>query len=82
MEIGELFRIEDSRLNLEQRVLWAAKRYERKYGQQPNLAMAHPSVVEGARNRLGSLRIEARKSVLPNYVWVGVTQAVLTPLAR
>ena len=72
MEFGELFLIEDPHMNLEQRVLWAAERYQRKYGRRPTLCMLHPSLLKGEGRRLGRLRLEAKKSVLPNYLWVGM----------
>jgi len=84
MEFGELFLIEDPRMNLEQRVLWATERYQRMYGRQPTLCLLHPSLLEGGeRRRLGTLRLVAKKSVLPNYVWLGVPADGATwPLAR
>ncbi len=42
MELGELFLIEDTRMSPEARVLWAAKRYRRRYGQDPSLCLVHP----------------------------------------
>ncbi|MEX2143656.1 MAG: hypothetical protein WD740_03605 [Anaerolineales bacterium] len=82
MELGELFLIEDQRMSLEQRVLWAAERYKRKYGQQPTLCMLHPSLMEGERKRMGVLRLVAKRSVLPNYLWLGApADAVVKPLA-
>jgi hypothetical protein len=81
MEVGELFYIENPSLNLEERVLWAAKRYQKKFGQQPTLCMLHPSLLKGGQKRLGRLRLEAKKSVLPNYLWIGIP-AEAKPLAR
>lgn len=81
MELGELFLIQDTHMNLEQRVLWAAKRYRQKYGQPPTLCMLHPSLLKGERRRLGRLRLEPKQSVLPNYLWLGVADAA-KPLAR
>jgi len=84
MEFGELFLIEDPRMDLEQRVLWATERYQRMYGRQPTLCLLHPSLLEGGeRRRLGTLRLVAKKSVLPNYVWLGAPADGATwPLAR
>lgn len=82
MDIGELVLIEDSRLSVEQRVLWAAGRYQRKYGRKPTLCLLHPSLLNGKRKRVAGLKLEPRKSVLPNYLWVGIAEASLTPLAR
>jgi hypothetical protein len=82
MEVGELFYIENPSLNLEQRVLWAAKRYQKKFGQQPTLVMLHPSLLKAGQKRLGRLRLEAKKSVLPNYLWIGVPADSVKPLAQ
>lgn len=71
MELGELFYIADTRLNLEERVLWAANRYQKKFGQRPTLVMLHPSLLKAGQRRMGHLRLEAKRSVLPNYLWVG-----------
>ncbi|MCW5875983.1 MAG: hypothetical protein KIS85_03785 [Anaerolineales bacterium] len=84
MELGELFLIEDARMGVEERVLWAAKHYRQKYGQAPTLCLLHPSLLPGAR-RLGGLRLEARRSILPNYLWLGAPSAderAAKPLAR
>ena len=83
MEVGELFYIEDPSLNLEERVLWAAERYQKRFGQQPTLCLLHPSLLKAGQKRVGRLRLEAKKSVLPNYLWVGVpADAGAKPLAR
>jgi len=45
--------------------------------------MLHPSLIKAGQKRLGKLRLEAKKSVLPNYLWVGVpADASTKPLAR
>jgi hypothetical protein len=83
MELGELYYIPDPSIGLEQRVLWAAERYQKKYGQQPTLVMLHPSLLKVGQRQLGRLRLEAKKSVLPNYLWVGVPEDLdAKPLAR
>lgn len=82
MDIGELFWIEKPNGNLEQKVLWAAQSYQRKYGQSPTLCLVHPSLLNGGGKRLGRLRLEARKSVLPNYLWIGVAAEEARPLAN
>jgi hypothetical protein len=83
MELGELFLIEDLHMDLEQRVLWAAERYQRKYGQQPTLCLLHPSLLDGKRRRVGGLRLMAKKSVLPNYLWLGApAESAVSPWAR
>lgn len=82
MDVGELFFIADPRLDLEGRVLWAASSYEKKYGQVPTLCLVHTSLLKGKGQRLGRLRLEGKKSILPNYLWIGVTGNAARPLAR
>ena len=83
MELGELYYIPDPTIELEERVLWAAERYQKKYGEQPTLVMLHPSLLRAGQKRVGKLRLEARKSVLPNYLWIGVpADSEARPLAR
>ncbi len=65
---------------LEGKILWAAERYQRRYGHAANLVMLHPSLMVG-RQQLGGLQVEARKTVLPGYAWIGVDTAK-APLAR
>lgn len=72
MEFGELYLIENLDDGVEEKVRWAAGRFRRKYGQQPTLCAIHPSLLQGGRRRLGEIRLEARKSLLPNYLWLGV----------
>ncbi|HSS96254.1 MAG TPA: hypothetical protein VLK33_04460 [Terriglobales bacterium] len=82
MDIGELFWIKEPGANLEQKVLWAADNYQRKYGKAPNLCLVHPSLLNGKANRLGSVRLEAKKSILPNYLWIGVAAETAKPTAN
>jgi hypothetical protein len=72
MEIGELFLIRNLDSNLEEKVLWAANSYQKKYGHAPTLCLVHPSLIKGLAGRLAGLRVEAKKSVLPNYLWIGI----------
>jgi hypothetical protein len=82
MDIGELFWIEKPNDNLEEKVLWAAQSYQKKYGQSPTLCLVNPSLLKDGGKRLGRLRLEAKKSVLPNYLWIGVAADTATPLAH
>lgn len=77
--MGDLFFIENAS-QLEGKILWAAERYRQKYGRAATLVMLHPSLLAKSR-RLGSLRLEPRKTVLPSYLWVGEDAAAM-PLAR
>lgn len=81
MDIGELFWIEQPNASLEEKVLWAADSYQKKYGQAPTLCLLHPSMLKSGNTRLGRLRLEAKKSILPNYLWIGVAADAAKPLA-
>lgn len=81
MQPGELFLIEDRTLSPRAGVLWAAERYRRQYGRAPTLCLVHPSLLPGLRGTLAGLQVQAKPSLLPNYVWLGAA-AETTPLAR
>lgn len=80
MDIGELFWIEQPGASLEEKVLWAADSYQKKYGHAPTLCLVHPSLLKG-NTRLGRLRLEPKKSILPNYLWIGIAADAAKPLA-
>lgn len=84
MTLGELRFVDNPRSDLEAVVRQAARDYERKYGQAPNLALVHPSLLKGRpRRSLGRLRLESARNVLPNYVWIGMGgDAETMPLAQ
>lgn len=83
MEIGELFLIRNLDSDLEEKVLWAADNYQKKYGHAPTLCLVHPSLINGQVQRLAGLRVEAKNSVLPNYLWIGIpADAEAKPFAR
>ncbi len=81
MDIGGLFWIEQTDASLEEKVLRAADSYQKKYGQAPTLCLLHPSMLKGSSTRLGRLRLEAKKSILPNYLWIGIGADTAKPLA-
>jgi hypothetical protein len=83
MEFGEIYLIENLETGLEEKVRWAAKRFQRKYGHRPTLCALHPSLITGGRRRLNWIKVELRKSLLPNYVWLGIPADMeARPIAR
>jgi hypothetical protein len=81
MDSGELSFIADANKDLDGKVLWAAQNYKRKYGQEPTLCLLHPSLLKSER-RMGSLKLEPKKSILPSYLWIGVEAETPRPIAR
>jgi len=78
MDMGELWFEENPSVDLEFKVLQAARKFQRKYGQAPNLCLVHPSLLGGGQRSLGTLKLEGQKSILPNYLWIGVEGRVET----
>ncbi|HEY66654.1 MAG: hypothetical protein DRI79_01880 [Chloroflexi bacterium] len=79
MKIGLLWFDDDPRRQLEEKVLRAARHYERKYGRPPNLCFVHPSTLNGNGGKRGRLRangVEIRpgRSILPDHFWLGVAE--------
>lgn len=83
MTFGELCFVENPTLDLEATVLQAASDYLKKYGERPTLVLVHPSLLQGAERHMGGLRLEAKATVLPNYVWIGMGEkAEIMPVAQ
>jgi hypothetical protein len=81
MDNGEIFFIADANKDLESKVLWAAQSFKRKYGQEPTLCLLHPSLLKG-QQKMGSLKLEPKKSILPSYLWIGTEADAPKPIAR
>jgi len=89
MKTGLLWFDDDPRKQLEEKVLRAARHYERKYGQVPNLCFVHPSAFDGngkgngngAVAKAGDVEIRSGRSVLPDHFWLGVAEHSREPSA-
>jgi len=68
---GLLWFDNDPNRTLEDKVLRAAARYERKYGQAPNLCFVHHSISDEAE-MVGGIEIRTDRSILLNHFWIGV----------
>lgn len=76
MGIGELWYDDSPARSLESKVLQAVGNYEKKYGQSPTLCLVNPLDLIGAEEKIGDVRLVPKKSVLPNYFWIGVDEEV------
>lgn len=83
MKTGLLWFDDDSRKELDEKVLRAAAHYERKYGQAPDLCFVHPSAFDngdGKRGKqdevkkAGEVEIRPGRSVLPHHFWLGMAE--------
>jgi hypothetical protein len=71
MNIGMLWRDDDNGSTLEQKVQRAADYYRKKYGTAPDTCLVNIAMVP-AETRVGRIRVQPTRAVLPNHFWVGV----------
>ena len=85
MNVGMLWFDNDTKEDLDDKVIRAALYYREKYGRMPTLCFVHPSMLpdqEASTAKDGeSLEVKVQKSevvirsnqsVLPNHFWIGV----------
>jgi hypothetical protein len=80
MNTGMLWFDNDPKTDLDAKIIKAAKYYQTKYGQNPNLCFVHPNMLANVRtNQLAEqkqakINVEVRPStkILPNHLWLGV----------
>lgn len=59
-------------LHIIEKIERAAKRYQEKFGYEPNVAMVNPKMLEnGAVPKLKNISVEAKASIMPNHIWLG-----------
>ena len=75
MKIGLLFYDDDPKAAIEEKVRRAAARYREKYGEAPTACFVHPSVLAAGDLRVPGIEVFAGRSVLPNHLWLGQTDA-------
>ncbi len=81
MQIGMLWLDDSPKSDLSAKVRAAADYYRRKYGQEPNLCYAHPSMVPEDGIRVDDVEVRPLSDVLPHHLWLGVGEAVVRPQA-
>lgn len=72
MITGMLWFDNDPKTDLGAKIVKAAKYYQIKYGQNPNLCFVHPSMLEKNRQALSGFEIRPSKKILPNHLWLGI----------
>ncbi len=81
MHIGMLWYDNTPGVSLKIRIEKAADYYRRKYHQEPNLCLIHPSMLEGEKSRskgnaelpqVGSMTVRPYGPVLPGHLWIGI----------
>ena len=81
MHIGMLWYDNTPNVSLKTRIEKAADYYRRKYHQEPNLCLLHPSMLEADNARtkgqtelpqVGALTVRPYGPVLPGHLWIGI----------
>lgn len=79
MHIGMLWYDNTPNMSLKTRIEKAVDYYRRKYHQEPNLCLLHPSMLEADNSsknaglpQVGSMTVRAYAPVLPGHLWIGI----------
>jgi len=74
MKVGLLWFDDDPQRKLEEKVLRAARHYQRKFGLPPNICYVHPKTLDGSSLNLKALKVQliTANDVLPDHFWIGV----------
>ena len=78
MKEGLLWFDNDPVRALEEKVQRASRRYQLKYGRQPNVCYVHPSLLEGRTQEVGAVRVAPLPSVLRHHFWIGEEESSRT----
>jgi hypothetical protein len=57
---------------LKNRIEKAVNYYRKKYHQEPNLCLVHPSMAGAGDAELGQVTIRTYQPVLPGHLWIGI----------
>ena len=76
---GMLWFDNDQKFDLIEKVCKAARYYQEKYGQNPDLCYVHPDMLSASGETNGkesikaeNIEIKSSPNVLPNHFWIGV----------
>ncbi len=72
MHTGMLWFDNTPNTTLQTRIEKAANYYRRKYKQEPNLCLIHPSMLGSDRPEIGTMTIRPYQPVLPGHLWIGI----------
>ena len=81
MHIGMLWYDNTPNVSLKTRIEKAVDYYRRKYHQEPNLCLIHPSMLESDHAKSkgkadlpqsGAMTVRAYAPVLPGHLWIGI----------
>lgn len=73
MKTGMLWFDNDPKTDLETKIQKAARYYQSKYGENPNLCFVHPTMLANQQHAPQGVEIRPSAKVLPNHLWLGIS---------
>lgn len=75
MKTGMLWLDADARRTLDEKVERAVDYYRQKYGTMPDLCLVNTTTFTEEELKVGPVKVQRTRSVLPHHFWVGVSTA-------
>ena len=75
MKTGMLWLDADARRTLDEKVKRAVDYYRQKYGATPDLCLVNTTTFTEEELKVGLVKVQRTRSVLPHHFWVGVSTA-------
>lgn len=76
MNIGMLWFDNDPKTDLSVKIEEAAKYYQKKYGQMPNVCMINPSMLTKKKKGPNGVKVTTSPTILPNHLWIGINHCL------
>lgn len=73
MNTGMLWLDADARRTLEEKVQRAVEYYSKKYGADPDLCLVNTGTFSEEELKIGSVKVQRTRTVLPHHFWVGLS---------
>jgi hypothetical protein len=75
--------LDDSKRQFADKVIFAAQRYQQKFGQAATICYVHPSMLDGGKSVIvGGIAVLPLKTVAPQNFWLGVDDGKKRRVAR
>lgn len=79
-DLGMLWYDDDKKRPIDEKVARAAEYYRAKFGVSPTVVWVNPAMLNGdAPASVAGVKVEARRTVLKNHLWLGVIEAPVEP---
>lgn len=72
MQLGLLWFDDDPARSVDDKIMRAVMRYERKHGIRPNVCQVNPAQYKEVEHKPIEVKVKQAKHIMVNYFWVGV----------